>query len=85
MANIPDRSPRLWAYAVVAYLVTFLAFWVLWRYSHEALRLRVFYFLNQKRGAESHTILLTDIPGIAYGTIPKRLDGTLLRLVPKSK
>lgn len=84
MANISDRSPRLWAYAIIAYVVTGIAFWVLWRYSSEALRLRTFYFMNQKRGAESHSILLTDVPAIAYGTIPKRLDGTLLRVVPKS-
>ena len=98
------------------------------RYNKEALRLRIFYLLNQASavahgrrpgqlaalpcpaprairlaswaltrhlawpglnpvqpaGAESYTALCTDIPGVAYGTIPNRADGTLLKLIPKS-
>lgn len=38
----------------------------------------------QPAGAESYTALCTDIPGVAYGTIPNRADGTLLKLIPKS-
>ncbi|KAL6782290.1 hypothetical protein ACKKBG_A06245 [Auxenochlorella protothecoides x Auxenochlorella symbiontica] len=83
MANISDRSPRLWAHAVVVWMVTFFTFYVLWSYSKEALRLRTFYLLNQPPGAESHTVLVTDIPGVLFGTIPQRLDGTLLKFVPK--
>ena len=26
-----------------------------------------------------------DVPGVAYGTIPNRADGTLLRIIPKSE
>lgn len=85
MANISDRSPRLWAHAVVVWMVTFFTFYVLWSYSKEALRLRTFYLLNQPPGAESHTVLVTDIPGVLFGTIPQRLDGTLLKFVPKGE
>lgn len=38
----------------------------------------------QPAGAESYTALCTDIPGVAYGTIPNRADGTLLKVIPKS-
>ena len=55
------------------------------RYNKEALRLRIFYLLNQPAGAESHTALVQDIPGVAFGTIPNRADGTLLKLIPKSE
>lgn len=64
--------------------MTFVVFLQLWRYCKEALRLRQFYLLNTPKGAESHTIMCTDIPGVAFGTIPQRLDGTLLKMVPKS-
>lgn len=55
------------------------------RYNKEALRLRIFYLLNQPPGAESHTILCQDVPGVAWGTIPNRADGTLLKIIPKSE
>lgn len=82
MANIPDRSPRLWAHAVAVYLVTLLLFYMLWKYSSEALRLRTYYLLNLPAGAEAQTVLVTDVPGVLYGTIPQRLSGTLLKFVP---
>lgn len=28
---------------------------------------------------------LQDVPGVAYGTIPNRADGTLLKIIPKSE
>lgn len=46
-------------------------------------RLRIAFLLNRPPGAESHTVLVTDIPGPAYGTIPHRTDSTLLRFLPR--
>jgi hypothetical protein len=84
LANIPPRDTKLIAHAIITWAVTFLVFLQLWRYCKEALRLRMYYLLNSPRGAESHTVLVTDIPAIKYGTIPDRLDGTLLKFVPKA-
>ena len=55
------------------------------RYNKEALRLRVFFLLNQPPGAASHTVLCQDVPGVAFGTIPNRASGTLLKFMPKSE
>ena len=55
------------------------------RYNKDALRLRIFGILHQPAGAESHTVLVQDVPGVAFGTIPQRADGTLLKLIPKSE
>ncbi|PSC73975.1 ERD4-related membrane isoform B [Micractinium conductrix] len=84
MSNISSRSPSLWAHAVVTWVVSLIMYFWLWKYNKEALRLRIFYLLNQPPGAMSHTVLVQDIPAIAYGTIPHRADGTLLKLIPKS-
>lgn len=84
ISNIPPRSPRLWAHAVITWVVSFFVYMCLWKYNKEALRLRIFYLLNQPPGAESHTILCQDVPGVAWGTIPNRADGTLLKIIPKS-
>lgn len=84
ISNIPAKDSMLWAHAVITWAVTFVVYWWLWKYNKEALRLRIFYLLNQPAGAESHTVLLQDVPGVAYGTIPNRADGTLLKIIPKS-
>ena len=47
--------------------------------------MRLSYLLHTPPGAQSHTVLLTDIPGILYGTVLHRADDTLLRLLPRSK
>lgn len=46
-------------------------------------RLRIYYLLNAPMGAESHTVLLTDVPGVLFGTMAERLDKTALRFLPK--
>lgn len=84
LSNIPARSIKLVAHAIIGWVVTFVVFFQLWRYCKVALRLRLLHLLTTPKGAETHTILCTDIPGIAYGTIPNRLDGTLLKFVPRS-
>ena len=48
-----------------------------------ALRLRIYHLLQAPTGAETHTVLVTDIPGVPRGTIFDRLSGPLLKLVPK--
>ena len=48
-----------------------------------ALRLRIYHLLQAPMGAETHSILVTDIPGVPRGLIFDRLSGPLLKLVPK--
>ncbi|KAL4515648.1 hypothetical protein Ndes2437B_g07075 [Nannochloris sp. 'desiccata'] len=66
LSNIPPRDTKLIAHAIVSWAVTFLVFLQLWRYCKEALRLRMFYLLNAPPGAESHSVLVTDIPAVKY-------------------
>lgn len=84
MANVQPRSSRLYAHALMTWLISFVAMWQFWRYSKVALRMRMLHLLTAPRGVETHTVLCTDVPGVNHGTIPDRLDGTLLRLVPNS-
>lgn len=50
---------------------------MLWRYNAEAVALRIRFLTHAKHGAESHTVMVRDIPGIEYGTILQRLDAVL--------
>lgn len=85
LSNVPSRDARLYAYSIMAYVVTFICFWLWWRYNLEALRLRTFYLLHSPAGAETLTVLVTDVPGVAHGMIPQRLGGSfLMKLLPKA-
>lgn len=68
LSNIPESSPKMVAHAVICWVICLFIFFQLWRYSKVALRLRMFYLLNTPKGAESHTVLVTDIPGVDVGT-----------------
>lgn len=56
---------------------------LLWRFNKEAVALRIQYLMNTKEGAESHTVLVTDIPVLEYGTIPHRIETTVFRYLPQ--
>jgi len=55
---------------------------LMWRFNQEAVALRIQYLMNTKEGAESHTVLVTDIPVLEFGTIPHRIETTVFRYLP---
>ena len=54
----------------------------MWRFNQEAVALRIQYLMSTKEGAESHTVLVTDIPVLEFGTIPHRIETTVFRYLP---
>lgn len=56
---------------------------LLWRYNREAVALRISYLNSARPGGEAHTVLVTDIPGIEYGTLAHRIEQTVLRMLPQ--
>ncbi len=42
---------------------------ILWRFNYEAAIVRVMFLANSPRGGPSHTVLVTDIPAMPYGTV----------------
>lgn len=64
-----------------SYLVP-LTLQLLWRFNKEAVALRIQYLMKTKEGAESHTVLVTDIPVLEFGTIPHRIETTFFRYLP---
>lgn len=55
---------------------------LLWRFNREAVALRIQYLMHTKPGAESHTVFVTDIPLLDFGTIPHRIETTVFRYLP---
>jgi len=56
---------------------------LLWRYNKEAVALRIAFFTSARPGGAAHTVLVRDIPGLDYGTLPNRLEDTALRFLPR--
>lgn len=56
---------------------------LLWRYNREAVALRIAYLNSARPGGEAHTVLVTDIPGVEYGTLAHRIEQTVLRVLPQ--
>lgn len=85
MANIEEKSDRLWVHLIAVYLVTFITLHLLHRYHEAAVRLRIEYLSSTKKGMNSHTIFITDIPGIRFGLFLDRLmQSWLFKFFPGS-
>ena len=48
-----------------------------WRYSKDAVQLHIMYLRNAPHGAEAHTVVVSEIPGI-YAGIPVRSHPSFL-------
>ncbi|KAK9840790.1 hypothetical protein WJX81_004889 [Elliptochloris bilobata] len=81
MSNIEPRSNLYWVHLLTIWVVTFYTFSLLWRYSREAVQMRLRY-LQTDQGTEAYTVLVQDIPGVQYGTPLHRLDSTVLAVLP---
>ncbi|CAL8466090.1 g5626 [Coccomyxa elongata] len=81
MSNVENRSNLLWIHCLMTYIVSFVVFNLLWKYSKAAVALRL-RFLQQAEGVQARTALVQDIPGVHFGTLMHRADTTVLRVLP---
>ena len=82
VSNVARGSPLLLIHAAAAWAITFHAFRLLWRYSTHAVALRIRHLTASTPGAHTHSVLVTDIPGVEAGTFARRLDETVFRALP---
>jgi len=84
MSNVSRGSKTLLVHAAAAWAVTCYAFRLLWGYCTLAVSLRIRHLTTTPRGAETHSILVTDVPGVEAGSFAMRLDETVFRLLPSA-
>ena len=82
ISNVARGSPLLLLHTLAAWAVTFYAFRLLWSYSTQAVALRIRHLTMSVPGAETHSVLVTDVPGVEAGTFARRLDETVFRALP---
>ncbi|KAK9852109.1 hypothetical protein WJX84_005426 [Apatococcus fuscideae] len=75
MTNVARQSNLLWIHAVVAWLASGPLVQMLWRYTKLAVKLRIEYMMHTKKGAETHSVLVRDIPGVQGATSNKTSGG----------
>lgn len=68
VSNVPEMSSKLWVHVATCYFITLYTLWLLWGFHTEAVKLRIDYLASTEMGAESHSVLVTDIPGSRIGT-----------------
>ncbi|KAG1660223.1 hypothetical protein FOA52_005093 [Chlamydomonas sp. UWO 241] len=88
ISNVENSSPKLWAHMISVFVVSCIVLRILHRYTYEASLLRIMYMANMPRGGPSHTVLLTNIPGMQGGTLREFarsfIGGTLFIMLPAS-
>lgn len=86
--NISPKSDRLWAHAISVYIITFIVLRLLWSFNNDLSRLRISFMATLPKGGPSHTVLVTDLPGVRAGTvldtICRLMNTSILRFAPQS-
>ncbi|GMH40978.1 hypothetical protein BSKO_08888 [Bryopsis sp. KO-2023] len=84
MANIKAGSDKLWVHAISLYVVTFTTLKLLASYHRKAVDQRIEYLSTTAKGADSHTVFVTDVPGVRFGSILDRVMASpLFKYLPK--
>ena len=79
LSNVEQGSSLMWAHLLAVYAVTLATLWLLQTHSSAAARLRVRALAAARPGGAvaSRTVLVTDVPGVPYGTVAQRLSSLL--------
>lgn len=78
MTNLSPDSDHLWAHLIAVWFVTIFTLRFLWEYHQKAVDLRIRYLATRENGTEAHTVLVTDIPGLRFGSPSERLMKSFL-------
>ncbi|XP_021904650.1 CSC1-like protein ERD4 [Carica papaya] len=83
MANIEKRSPRLWAFLVATYWVSFVTYLLLWKAYKHVSELRSQALMSPEVKSEQFAILVRDLPGVPEGqTRKEQVDSYFTTIYP---
>ncbi|XP_058098946.1 CSC1-like protein ERD4 [Magnolia sinica] len=85
MGNVQLKSPRLWAFFLSTYWVTFVTMYVLWRAYKHCSDLRATALASPEAKPEQFAILVRDIPSVPEGqTRKEQVDSYFKNLHPET-
>lgn len=67
MGNIKNNSPRMWAFLLATYWVSFVTFYILWKAYVHCSNLRAAAKINTEAKPEQFAVLVRDIPAVPQG------------------
>lgn len=83
MTNVKPKSQRLWAHLFAIWFMSIYTLKLLWEYHAKAVKLRIQFLATTELGAQSHTVLVRDIPGLRFGSPLERLmRSSLFKYLP---
>ncbi|CAK7350162.1 unnamed protein product [Dovyalis caffra] len=85
MANIKDKSPRLWAFLIATYWVSFVTYFLLWKAYVHVSGLRANALMSPKLKPEQFAVLVRDIPPVPVGqTRKEQVDSYFQSIYPET-
>ncbi|KAF9620869.1 hypothetical protein IFM89_015110 [Coptis chinensis] len=85
MANVEEKSPRLWAFLISTYLVSFFTFYMLWKAYKHVTELRATALSTPEVKPEQFAILVRDIPAVPQGqTRKEQIDSYFRTIYPET-
>lgn len=83
MTNVDPKSQRLWAHLLAIWFMSIYTLKLLWQYHANAVKLRIQFLATTEKGAQTHTVLVRDIPGLRFGSPLERLmRSALFKFLP---
>ncbi|KAK4858381.1 hypothetical protein QYF36_015541 [Acer negundo] len=75
IGNVTEKSPRLWAFLVAVYWVSFVTYYLLWKAYNHVSALRAEALMSSEVRPQQFAVLVRDIPAVPNGqTIKKHVD-----------
>ncbi|KAF5944035.1 hypothetical protein HYC85_018112 [Camellia sinensis] len=83
MGHVKENSPRLWAFVIATYWVSFVAYYLLWKAYNHVSDLRAAALVSPKVRAEQFAIVVRDIPPPPQGqTRKEQVDSYFQTIYP---
>uniref|UniRef100_A0A5B6ZFE5 CSC1-like protein ERD4 n=1 Tax=Davidia involucrata TaxID=16924 RepID=A0A5B6ZFE5_DAVIN len=85
MGHIEEKSPRLWAFVIAAYWVSFVAYYLLWKAYKHVSDLRAAALMSPEMREEQFAVLVRDIPPPPEGlTRREQIDSYFKTIYPET-
>uniref|UniRef100_A0A7N0VHY1 CSC1-like protein ERD4 n=1 Tax=Kalanchoe fedtschenkoi TaxID=63787 RepID=A0A7N0VHY1_KALFE len=84
IGNVPDGSPRLWAFLLAVYWVSVVTYYLLWKAYKHVSGLRANALMSSKVVPEQFAVLVRDVPPAKGQTVKEQVDTYFKTIYPET-